>query len=235
MSARACLTGASVWPKSVPSWLPKDPEPYTSEQLEALSRYEFDVTLHLSTHTKRLAHSLSVSLTAERLACLYGVSPFDARVAGIFHDWSKNLTHEQTLERAHELKIDMGVDLARVEALLHGMIAARELPKRYPEIHDAVWQAISRHTVGDTHMSPLDMVVFVADGIEPLRGSIPALEKQRDLVGSVSLPELFFASFTSGMTYVIDTQRYLYPGTLTIYNEIVEAYGDRRESTPTRS
>ena len=144
-------------------------------------------------------------------------------MAGILHDWSKALPHEELVRRSRELGIDLGVDCALVEPLLHGMVAARELPARYPELPHAVWQAIDRHTLGNAHMSPLDMAVFVADGIEPLRGTIPALERQRALVATTSLADLFWASFADGVGYVISTRRYLYPGTLDIYNDIVFA------------
>ena len=64
------------------------------------------------------------------------------------------------------------------------------------------------------------MVVFVADGIEPGRKSYPALESLRAMVGSAPLDDLFWVSFTSGVQYVIATERYLYPGTIDIYNAL---------------
>lgn len=78
------------------------------------------------------------------------------------------------------------------------MIAARELPERFPELPDDVWQAIDRHTLGNAHMSPLDMVVFVADGIEPLRKPADAIKRQRKLVGKASLSDLYWECFSDG-------------------------------------
>lgn len=213
----------SIWGGVVPSWMPSAPEPYSPEQAADISRYEFDLSVQLAARPGRLAHSLSVGLTAERLAAAYGVEPYLARVAGILHDWAKVLPREETIARARGLGIDLGVDLELVEPLLHGMIAARELPARYPELPDEVWQAIDRHTLGNAHMTPLDMVVFVADGIEPRRKSVPAIERQRAMVGPSPLEEVFWANFADGISYVIGTRRYLYPGTLDIYDEIVLA------------
>lgn len=218
-----CSNIPQVWDEGVPAWMPDSPAPYTEAEVARIAGYELDLSVRLQGKPKRLLHSLSVGLTAERLAALYGVDPYLARIAGILHDWSKALPREQTIGRARELGIELGADLELVEPLLHGMIAARELPSRYPEVDPAVWQAIDRHTLGNAHMSPLDMVVFVADGIEPRRKPAPAIVRQRNLVGTSALGELFLTSFSDGITYVIDTRRYLYPGTLAIYNEIVLA------------
>lgn len=210
----------SDWAKGGPSWLDVSVE-YGEGQLASIEGYENAAHEQLAPKPKRLAHSLSVGLTAERLAAIYGVEPYLARVAGILHDWEKVLPARESIARASGLGIELGVELALVEPLLHGMIAARELPERFPELPDDVWQAIDRHTLGNAHMSPLDMVVFVADGIEPLRKPADAIKRQRKLVGKASLSDLYWECFSDGVSYVIETRRYLYPGTLSIYNDIV--------------
>ena len=78
-------------------------------------------------------------------------------------------------------------------------------------------QAVDRHTVGAEDMSPLDMVVFVADAMEPHRKGDYA-DRLRELAGKVSLTELFFQCFSQGLVYVIQTGRYLYPTAVGIYN-----------------
>lgn len=209
-----------VWPQGAPDWMPALGSRIGGERAHEVARLEADLERQLSHKRKRFLHSLSVGLTAERLAWRYGVDPYLARVSGVLHDWMKALPHDEMIARARALGIDLGVDLELVEPLLHGMVAARELPARYPELPAEVWHAIARHTLGDARMSPLDMVLFVADGIEPRRGSAPALDAQRAHVATLSLEDLFWESFADGVAYVIDTRRYLYPGTLTIYNDI---------------
>jgi predicted HD superfamily hydrolase involved in NAD metabolism len=214
------ISSASVWKGQDLRWLPKKAPDYDEEQLANIARYEADLAVQLEEKPKRLRHSLSVGLTAERMAVAYGVDPYLARVAGILHDWSKAESTERLAAEAVDLGISFEVDMALVEPLLHGMVAARMLPSRYPELPAEVFQAIDRHTLGNAHMSELDMVVFVADGIEPFRKAVKPIESQRGHVGKVSLEDLFWESFADGVSYVIDTRRYLYPGTLDIYNEI---------------
>lgn len=214
------VSASKLWGK-IPSWMPKDKPSYTKAQKARLAEYEADLKKQLSCKPARFNHSLSVSFTAERMALLYGVDPYKARVAGMLHDWSKALSTEKQLEQAQMLGLDFGVDLNLVKPLLHGSIAARTLPVLYPELSADILQAIDRHTLGHAHMSSLDMIIFVADGIEPLRKKNSVLDAQRKLVGSATLDELYWKSFSDGVAYVIDTRRYLYPGTLEIYNEHV--------------
>lgn len=194
---------------------------YDAAQAALIDRLERDVRAQLSERRKRLAHSLSVAATAESLAVTYGVDPFLARVAGTLHDWHKAYPDAELVGRARELGIDLGVDLDLVRPLLHGMVTARELPARYPELPDEVWHAIAVHTTAAADMSPLDEVLFVADGIEPLRPASPGIESSRALVGAATLDDLFWHSFVGGIVYVLEGGRYLYPGTIDVYNALL--------------
>lgn len=202
---------------------------YSPEQRSLLDRLRADVTERLSAKPRRLAHSISVADTAERLALTYGVDPFLARAAGLLHDWEKASSVPEQLARARELGIDLGVDLELVHPLLHGIIASRTLPARYPELPPEVWRAIEVHTTAAVPMGPLDQVLFVADGIEPLRPDTPGILRSRALVGEASLDDLFWASFVGGIVYVLEGGRYLYPGTVDVYNALaaLRAANDR--------
>ncbi|HJA28557.1 MAG TPA: bis(5'-nucleosyl)-tetraphosphatase (symmetrical) YqeK [Candidatus Olsenella pullicola] len=201
---------------------------YTPEQEALLDRLKRDVSEHLAKKPRRLAHSLSVAKTAERLAVIYGVDPFLARAAGILHDWEKASSVGDQLDHARELGIDLCVDLELVHSLLHGIVAARVLPERYPELPPSVWHAIEVHTSAAAHMTPLDQVLFVADGIEPLRSSTPGIERTRSLVDKAPLDDLFWESFVGGIVYVLRGGRYLYPGTIEVYNALASERASRK-------
>ena len=112
-------------------------------------------------------------------------------------------------------------DAAAATPLLHGPVAAYELPQLFPELSLAVFQAVDRHTVGACDMTPLDMVVFVADAIEPNRHGDYA-HALRKMVGESTLDELFFSCFAQGLVYVIQSGRYLYPTAISIYNHYAQ-------------
>lgn len=208
--------------KDVEMWRPKKNEgvEYEPWQRLTLMRVEADTRSQLASRRHRLDHTLSVARTSEHLAVLYGVDPFLARLAGLLHDWDKVVPKDELIARAQYFGIDMGVPLESVEPLLHGMVAARELPERYPHIPHEVWHAIACHTSAAEDMNPLDMVLFVADGIEPLRRASEGIQHTRDLVGKVSLEDVFWNAFVGGIIFVLQTGRYLYPHTIEIYNTL---------------
>lgn len=187
-----------------------DPEGYLARMREMLD-------VRMGDHRKRRNHSLGVARTAASLARTYGVDPFLAEAAGLVHDWDKVLEDSELLARAAQYGIKVSGSPALSLPLLHGPVAAVELPELFPELPQSVWQAVARHTVGAEDMSPLDMVVFVADAIEPMRKGGYA-QRLREQVGEVDLTHLFFTCFAQGLVYVIETGRYLYPTAITIYN-----------------
>jgi predicted HD superfamily hydrolase involved in NAD metabolism len=112
----------------------------------------------------RFAHVCRVADTSERLARRHGVDPDRARLAGLYHDWAREMPAAELLGWAERLHLPSAV----APAVLHGPVAARLLPD-LPGLDATVRQAIDRHTTGAPGMSQLDMVLFVADLIEPGR------------------------------------------------------------------
>lgn len=205
-------------------WMPikEDEVGYENWQLASIRRITSDVRTQLASKPRRLAHSISVARTAERLAMLYDVDPYLSRVAGLLHDWDKVVPTDELMRRAQRLGLGLGVPYERVEPLLHGMVAARELPTRYPQLPPEVWHAIACHTSAAEDMGPLDMVLFVADGIEPLRRGSAGIDRTRSLVGNVSLEDVFWEAFVGGIVYVLEGGRYLYPRTIDVYNSLAQ-------------
>ena len=136
-------------------------------------------------------------------------------------DWDKVLSDDELVTRALHYGIKIAGSPSAATPLLHGPVAAYELPQLFPELSPAVFQAVDRHTVGDCDMTPLDMVVFVADAIEPNRHGDYA-HALRKMVGKSSLDELFFSCFAQGLVYVIQSGRYLYPTAISIYNHYAQ-------------
>ncbi|MDR2108911.1 MAG: HDIG domain-containing protein, partial [Coriobacteriales bacterium] len=55
----------------------------------------------------RLLHSISVAETAVAMARRYDVDVDQAQIAGLLHDWDKNLSDEELLERATKWGIQL--------------------------------------------------------------------------------------------------------------------------------
>ena len=165
----------------------------------------------------RYMHSLGVSQTAEQLARIYGANENDAAVAGLLHDWDKGLSFEELNAKAKTYHVVKKKVRKNLPAVLHGYTAAATLRDDFPELTDEQLQAIARHTCGDTDMTDLDMIVFIADIIEPGRnfGDVAPL---RDAVGRVSLEELFYLTYQSTLIYLIDANMPVHPDSLKVWN-----------------
>lgn len=167
---------------------------------------------------RRYEHSLNVVQVAQELAEVYDVDVTKARFAGLLHDWDKCLDDEQAKQRVKDLRLE--VDPFVYEGmpwLLHGIIAAAELAIEMPELSDDVLQAIARHTSAACDMSDLDMVVYVADVIEPSR-PYETMDSLRRLVGKVSLEELFLQTFRQVFAHLVDQYYMIHPDTIAVWN-----------------
>ena len=156
------------------------------EDKKQFKRYEKAVDERLS--GRRLQHVHSVSEFAGTMARAYGVNEYDARVAGLLHDWDKLLKDD-------------------------------EFPELEPQIISAIW----KHTLGDIEMSPLDMVIFIADMIEPKRKAYnrPYAKELRAQVGVMPLEEMYFEAYKETMISLATRKRFIHPMAFSIWNALV--------------
>ena len=170
---------------------------------------------------KRFKHIMGVADTCEQLAKLYGVDPKKAKLAGLLHDWDKGMNDEEARARVYELGMEDELDPYVVETMprvLHGVTAARALGRQFPSIPADVLQAVDRHTTAALDMSPLDMVVYIADAIEPNR-KYGRIDELRSAVGKVSLEELYYKTYEYWVFLLFERRQTLHPDTIRIWNE----------------
>lgn len=172
---------------------------------------------------KRLKHVHSVSTCAVELAHTYGVNEFDAKVAGILHDWDKLLTDDELVERMHEFDLEVPEHYELLYPVLHAFTGAAAVHREFPELSDDIISAIYKHSLGDLEMSDLDKVIFIADMIEPLRDASkrPRLKKIRKKVGKVSLDDLYWLSYIDTMAGLVERKRFIHPAAFDIWNDLV--------------
>ena len=157
---------------------------------------------------KRFTHVMGVVEEAEILARAYGVDVREARLAGLLHDWDKAYDDEEIRERDREVGLQVNLwILEHQPRLLHGPTAAAALGREYPTISAGILQAIERHTTGEIDMTPLDMVLYCADALEPNRR-----------FGRVTLEELYVAVLGYWTILIIEQGKTLHPRTVDIWN-----------------
>jgi len=115
----------------------------------------------------RLGHVRRVAATAVHLAERFALPVREAALAGWLHDFYRETPEAELRRLARHCGVE-GAESAPV-GVLHGPVAARLLPRRWPDLPTEVLQAIDRHTTGDVGMSRLDCLLYVSDLIEPGR------------------------------------------------------------------
>jgi len=167
-------------------------------------------------------HSEATAVTAEELAKVYGTDTHSAWLAGLLHDWAREESSAYLLRRARETGVPVGPVEMAVPYLLHADVGAHDLGVRFAGISPIVLGAIRRHTLGAVSMNELDMIVYIADMIEPGRRYEGATHL-RSLVGSVTLFELYASSYQMSFRQLIRERQHLHPTTVDAWNAIVDA------------
>ena len=147
---------------------------------------EYDLKL-LQKHMKeelsedRFEHTLGVMYTAESLAMRYGVDMTKAAVAGLLHDCAKCIPNAQKLKLCKKNNIEMTEMEEKNPSLLHAKLGAYLAKEKYGVDDPEILSAITWHTTGKPDMSMLDIIIYMADYIEPNRDKAPNLKQIRKL------------------------------------------------------
>lgn len=117
---------------------------------------------------KRLDHTMMTVLEAVRLAAAYGADAQKARLAALLHDCIK-LPNKEIIDFCDEKGIELTDEERESPYLIHSRVGSLLAKDEFGVTDEEVLSAIRLHTLGCVGMTPLDMVVYVADKIEPSR------------------------------------------------------------------
>jgi predicted HD superfamily hydrolase involved in NAD metabolism len=117
----------------------------------------------------RYAHILRVARTAERLARAHDVDPGRARVAGLLHDLARLYSGDRLLRECAERGLPIDAFERANPVVLHARLGAELAREQFAIADEAVLSAIRKHTVAAATMTPLDEILYLADGLEPGR------------------------------------------------------------------
>lgn len=207
-------------------------------KIDYLTPYELALKERLDDYG--FEHSRGVGMTACTLATLYGVDPQTATIAGLLHDWDRCIPNDILVLEADEYGIELDDVLIASPHLLHAHTGAISA-KRYfeqrgdvPPLTSEIVGAIANHTVGSPSMSELDMIVYVADMIEPTR-AFPTVDTLREMAGTVALKALFLQCYQRTMEFLVKNRRLIHPDTLSVWNHYMNEIDTRREGEVART
>ena len=129
----------------------------------------------------RYEHTIGVMYTAESLDMRYGIDMTKAAVAGLLHDCAKCIPNAQKLKMCKKNDIEISEMEAKNPSLLHAKLGAFLAEEVYGVKDPEILSAINWHTTGKPDMSMLDIIIYMADYIEPNRDKAPNLKEIRKL------------------------------------------------------
>ena len=161
---------------------------------------------------KRFKHTLGVSETALLLAGKYGVDQEKAKLAGLLHDYARELPMETLLHQAVVLALPVDEIEREEPVLLHVKIGMHLVKQECGVEDDDILQAISLHTTGSSHMSTLAKIIFLADYIEPGRDfeGVAALRK----AAHTNLDKAMLLAYDYTISHIIAKHGFIHPNTI---------------------
>ena len=154
----------------------------TGRKLKGLSLEQLQEVVVGLLKPNRIEHVIGCRQTAVELAKRWGADETDAARAALLHDITKALDgpHQLTLSRSYGMILD--TFSSRNPKTLHALTGSWVAERIFGE-NEAVVSAIASHTTGKPGMNLLEMIIYVADYMEPNR-DFPGVEELRRLAYS---------------------------------------------------
>jgi len=127
----------------------------------------------------RFGHTLGVARLARRLALRHGADSRQALIAGMLHDLARLWPAQRLLDECEARGMTIDAFERANPTVLHARIGAELAAERFGVNDEAVLSAIRKHTLGSGSMSALDIIVFLADALEPGRDFDERAELER--------------------------------------------------------
>lgn len=180
---------------------------------------EITEAVKLQLKPKRYAHTLRVAETAVKLAELYDAPKEDAEIAGLLHDYAKNrpIAELERFIKSSSLPQDL---LEYHHELWHGPVGSLVIETDLGIKNINIQEAVRYHTTGRANMSKLELIIYVADYIEPGR-NFKGLAEVRE----VAERDLFKAAWMisrNSMRYLLGKDVQIYPDALYVYNDLTK-------------
>ena len=159
---------------------------------------------------ERLEHSIQVAHLAYAIAVKNKLdNPYKYYIAGLLHDAGKTMQIDQV--KFMEDNFPMYIDLPKFS--YHQFLGAYLAEHEFGIEDEEILTAIRNHCTGNKNMSPISMVVYASDKIEPTRGF-----DSRFLIDSC------MKNYKQGfIDTLIDNKKYLLAHNKDITNELTDA------------
>ena len=186
--------------------------------MELLERIKNDLKNTLSEY--RYNHSLRVAEESQKLAKHYNIDEQKAYLAGLVHDIAKEYSDEKNRQIID--KYNLSKDLLKVENKknLHADIGSIIAKKNY-NLSNEICNAIKYHTFGDVNMNLLDIIVFVADKIEPGK-NYEGIEEERKMA-YINIKKSMIICIENKIKKLNKENKYISPKTMEVLKFLINS------------
>ncbi|MBS7576698.1 MULTISPECIES: bis(5'-nucleosyl)-tetraphosphatase (symmetrical) YqeK [unclassified Enterococcus] len=181
--------------------------PYTRAELVNLVKNQVS--------EKRFKHILGVEQAAIMLAEQYGECTERASIAGLLHDYCKELPDSDFIAAIEKYHLDGNLKTWN-NNIWHGMVGVYIIREQLALKDETILHAIEIHTTGAAQMSALDKILYVADYIE-LGRDFPGVQSARE-IAEKSLDDAVAFETAHTLSYLIEQRLAIYPLTIATYN-----------------
>ncbi|HLR80600.1 MAG TPA: bis(5'-nucleosyl)-tetraphosphatase (symmetrical) YqeK [Bacillota bacterium] len=180
-----------------------------------------EALIHLKPHLTddRYEHTLRVTDTALELAHLHHAPEAKVELAAIFHDYAKYRSLKEMKRWIQKSRLPKDL-LHYHHELWHGPVGALLIERELGIDDHFIQQAIHYHTTGKAHMTTIEMIVFVADYIEPGR-DFPGLDEVRKIAREDLVRAAWLISRNT-IQFLLSKNSKIYPDTFHAYNDLTE-------------
>jgi nicotinate-nucleotide adenylyltransferase len=127
--------------------------------------------------SERFLHSRNTALMSFDLCSRFGINPRLGYLAGIAHDYGKQLDNKLILKLVKSDNMEITAFERKMPNLLHGRAGAVLLREQFNITNKDVLEAVSLHTSGGEKMGNLAKIVYIADKVEVSRNIDPVIRK----------------------------------------------------------
>ncbi len=147
------------------------------------------------------------------------------KIAGILHDYTKELTFEESIKIVERYLSGKALEEAKkAKSVIHSITAYYVVKDELGINDEEIRKAILYHTTGAPKMTKLEELIFVAD----------AIENTRTYTGVEELREAVLKDFYQGLLLIVETTLnhlkekgwYINPKTIDTYNYYWRIYGN---------
>lgn len=168
---------------------------------------------------KRFQHVLGVEAAARELAERFGVDVDKAGLAGLLHDYAKEVPDQEFLDLIDRYDLDPDLKIWG-NNVWHGLVGIFKIKEELGLEDAEILRAIEIHTVGAAQMTDLDKVVYVADYIEHNR-AFPGVEEARDIAAQ-DMDQAVAYETAHTVAHLAARGVPIYPQTIETYNAFVQ-------------